>query len=173
MMTDYPKRKLHRLKEYDYTQNGYYFITICTKNREKLLSKVGNAVLGVPPVIELTKIGEIVLKTWNTMSEIDDRVKTDEFCIMPNHFHGIIVIDNGLSKESEHRGRRSLQSLVAGFKSVTTREYNKLLNNGKTDSLWQSSFYDMVIRNEEQLFEIRNYIFENPIKWEMDKYYEK
>lgn len=110
MMIDYPKRKLHRLKEYDYTQNGYYFITICTKNREKLLSKVGNAVL---------------------------------------------------------------QSLVAGFKSVTTREYNKLLNNGKTDSLWQSSFYDMVIRNEEQLFEIRNYIFENPIKWEMDKYYEK
>lgn len=171
MMTDYPKRKLHRLKEYNYTESGYYFITICTRNKEKILSSVGNAVLGVPSGIELTSIGEIVLNAWNKMSEIDDRVRTDEFCIMPNHFHGIIVIDNGLSNETEHRGRRSLQSLVLGFKSVTTREYKKLINSEKTVSLWQPSFYDTVIRNEAQLFEIRKYISENPIKWNQDKYY--
>ncbi len=171
-MTDYPERKLHRLKKYDYTANGYYFITVCTRNKEKILSSVGNTVLGVPPAIKLSNVGEIVLKAWKRMSEIDSRIRTDEFCIMPNHFHGIIVIDNGLADETEHRGRRSLQSLVSGFKSVTTREYNKLINSEKTVSLWQSSFYDTVIRDEAQLFEIRKYISENPIKWKLDKYYE-
>ena len=159
-----PKRKLHRLKEYDYSQSGYYFITICTKDKKKLLSNVGNAVLGIPP--KLTEIGQMVQEAWDKMSQIDAYIRTDEFCIMPNHIHGIIVIENGIT---ERRGRRSLQSLVTGFKSVTTRKYNGY--TGKNSSLWQSSYYDVVIKNEAQLYETRKYIMENPLKWTLDEYY--
>ena len=169
-MKELPIRKLHRLKEYDYSQDGYYFITICTKDRKMILSNVGNAVPGVPPKVELTEVGRMVKDSWEKISQIDESIKTDVFCIMPNHIHGIIVIEN---KDffAERRGRRSLHSLVSGFKSVTTRRYNKITNN--CESLWQSSFYDTVIRDESQLYEIRKYITYNHIKWNQDKYFEK
>ncbi len=170
-MDKYPKRKLHRLKEWDYSQNGYYFITICTNNKENLLSTVGNAVLGVPPKMKLTDVGMMVDEAWRKLSVIDSCIKTDEFCIMPNHIHGIIVIDNKEVLKTERRGRRSLHSIVAGFKSVTTRKYNSIASLNKKQSLWQSSFYDTVIRNEKALYEIRKYIIENPFKWIEDKYY--
>lgn len=169
-MKDLPIRKLHRLKEYDYSQNGYYFITICTKDKKMILSNVGNAVPGVPPKIDLTTIGQMVKESWEKISQIDKGIKTDAFCIMPNHIHGIIVIED---KDclTERRGRRSLHSIVAGFKSVTTRRYKKIVN--KSESLWQSSFYDTVIKNESQLYEIRKYIMFNHLKWNMDKYFGK
>ena len=169
-MNNLPVRKLHRLKEYDYSQNGYYYITICTEDRKKILSDVGNAVPGVPPKVVLTEIGRMVEECWEKMSQIDENIKTDAFCIMPNHIHGIIVIENK-DLSSERRGRRSLHSIVSGFKSVTTRKYKKITNN--SESLWQSSFYDTIIKNETELYEIRKYIEYNHLKWNNDKYFEK
>ena len=159
-----PERKLHRLKSWDYSSNGYYFITICTKDKKNLLANVGNAVPGVPPM--LTPIGEIVARAWNRINEVDPNFKTDYFRIMPNHIHGIIIIENQELdvSESERRGRRSLHDIVRGFKSVTTREYNKIVSEKDKNKLWQSSFYDEIVRNEQMLYEARKYIEFNHLK---------
>ena len=129
-MEEQPKRKQLRLSCYDYSSNGYYFVTICTKDRKKILSKiVGNAVPSVPPQIKPTKIGKIVLSAWGKLSEIDENIETDCFCLMPNHIHAIVVIKNQEKLTTERWGQRSLQSIIRGFKSVTTRQYNKLVSN--------------------------------------------
>ncbi|MDY6017849.1 MAG: transposase [Oscillospiraceae bacterium] len=164
-----PERKLHRLKSWDYSQNGYYFITVCTKDKRALLAKVGNAVPGVPKNslnLHLTPIGKIVKTAWEGISKIDDNIKTDLFCIMPNHIHGIIIIENQEYdvSEAERRGRRSLQDIVRGFKSVSTREYNKIVPESEKNKLWQSSFYDEIIRNDQMLYEARKYIKYNHLK---------
>ena len=170
-MEDLPKRKSHRLQGYDYSKNGYYFVTICTHERKCILAKVGNAVPGVPQKMIPTKIGKIVLSAWNKMSEIDPNIKTDWFCIMPNHIHGIIVIKNqpATNDETERRGRRSLQSVIRGFKSSVTREYNKIAPETEHNKLWQKSFYDEIIRNQKAYDEISKYIYENPLNWELDE----
>lgn len=159
-----PKRKLHRLKSWDYSSNGYYFITICTKDKKNLLANVGNAVPGVPP--ELTPIGKAIERAWNRINDVDSNFKTDYFRIMPNHIHGIIIIENQEAdvSDAERRGRRSLPDIVRGFKSATTREYNKLVPEKDRNKLWQSSFYDEIIKNEQMLFEARKYIEFNHLK---------
>ena len=170
-MEELPKRKLHRLQQYDYSQNGYYFITICTHHRKPLLCTVGNAVLGVPPSVKPTSIGEAVLSAWMHMSEIDPYIRTDAFCLMPNHIHGIIVIDAPKEETAERRGRRSLPDLVRAFKSVTTREYKRMFGVTEQDALWQSSYYDEIIRNDAHLAAVQSYIDGNPSKWTEDEYY--
>ena len=170
-MEDFPKRKQHRLHGYDYSKNGYYFVTICTHERKCVLATVGNAVPGVPQKMIPTAIGEIVLRSWAKMSEIDKNIETDWFCLMPNHIHGIIIIKNQpqTNDEAERRGRRSLHSLVRGFKSSVTREYNKFVAENERNKLWQKSFYDEIIRNKKAYDEISEYIFKNPAKWEEDE----
>ena len=107
------------------------------------------------------------------MSEMDPNIRTDCFCMMPNHIHGIIVIDrlDDHSAEAERRGRRSLLEIVRAFKSVTTREYNRIVPKEERNTLWQGSYYDEVIRNEAHLAAIRNYIETNPAKWAEDEYF--
>ena len=168
-----PVRKLHRLPGYDYGQNGYYFVTICTKNHRKLLCSVGNAVPGVPHPVTSTEVGDLVLRAWDRMSEIDPQIHTDYFCMMPNHVHGIIVIDgiDDGTVQTERRGRRSLPEIVRAFKSVTTREYNRIVPKEERNTLWQGSYYDEVIRNEAHLAVIRNYIETNPARWSEDEYF--
>ena len=168
---DFPQRKQHRLQGYDYSKNGYYFVTICTHNRKCILATVGNAVPGVPQKMIPTEIGKIGLNAWNKMSEIDDNIKTDWFCLMPNHIHGIIIIKNqpATNDETERRGRHSLHSIVRGFKSTVTRDYNKIVSEKEKNELWQKSFYDEIIRNQFAYDEISKYIFENPMKWEEDE----
>ena len=128
------------------------------------VSNVGNAVPGVPPTLTLT--GEIVARAWNKINSVDPNFKTDYFRIMPNHIHGIIIIENQEPdvSESERRGRRSLHDIVRGFKSVTTREFNKTVSENEKNKLWQSSFYDEIIRNEQMLYEARKYIEYNHLK---------
>ncbi len=206
-MDKLPQRKTHRLKNYDYSSTGYYFITICTHHRQSILcdvAPVGNAVPGVPqsvpgvpqpfnvpisqsvPIVIPTAIGKMVIECWEKMAQIDENICTDCFCLMPNHIHGIIVIENqsaengncnainrgefdgtqrrGQFHGTERRGRRSLQEMVRGFKSVTTRLYNKMGGN----VLWQQSFHEHIIRNEIEYNKIAAYIENNPAKWDID-----
>ena len=172
-------RKNHRLKNYDYGQNGYYFITICTRDRAPILStistqSVGSDALVAPkPTVTLTPLGEKVHESWNKIETLNDHVFIRKYIFMPDHIHGIIFIDNPDVitnpkgdfdfQVQERRGRRSLQGLVKDFKSVTTRQYKSMF--GVEDSLWQDSFYDTVIRSQEQYNEIWNYIENNPRKW--------
>jgi REP element-mobilizing transposase RayT len=143
-------------------------------------------------IITPTEIGKIIIECWNKMSEIDENVSTDKFCLMPNHIHGIIIIKNQpviyvddevdintkcngiqterLGLQAERRGRRSLRGVVRGFKSVTTRRYNHIFA-GDRNGLWQSSYYDRVIRNKKEYEKIAEYIENNPKNWQMDKHY--
>lgn len=115
-MDNLRRRKQLRLKDYDYSQAGYYFITICTKDRLNLFGKIVGADDPVRlPVMDLNEIGQIVCECWGKTNEIYNNVKTDSYCIMPNHIHGIILIG-----EAGGQSHPPLQKIIKGFKSVTT-----------------------------------------------------
>ena len=185
-----PERKNHRLRPYDYGKSGYYFITICTNNRLPLLSVitsreqnapsvsstpiVGSGALTAPqPLVTLTPLGETVLDSWNKIETMNERVFIEKYIFMPDHIHGIIRIENPEKihhpkgnfdfQVAERWGHRSLPGVIRDFKSVTTRQYKTMFQ--VNESLWQDSFYDTVIRSQEQYNEIWNYIENNPRKW--------
>ena len=160
----FPQRKLHRLKSWDYSQNGYYHITICTHNKRKLLSTIHQS--GTDYVVIPSALGKIVMDCWKQMEQVNPYVKLDYYCLMPNHLHGIIVID-----APEDANPPSISTLVRGFKSTSTRLYNQLVTPDLKNTLWQSSFYDEIIRNEAMLLQVRKYIFGNPSKWLEDELY--
>ena len=149
MMTNLPNRKPNRLKGYDYAGNGAYFITICTKGRKCILSRipVGNAALSVPK-IELTAIGKIVEEHLRLMPGMD------KYVIMPNHVH-LIVIKNKTEK--------SISEDIRTLKSVVSRAVGR--------PIWQKSFYDHIIRDEEDYLTKAEYIENNPSKWIEDELY--
>ncbi|MEG1445965.1 MAG: transposase [Ruthenibacterium sp.] len=162
-----PKRKPNRLKNYDYSQNGVYFITICIKDRQELLGKI---IVGddahIVPHIELSQYGMVVEKYMNGIIGIN------KYVIMPNHIHMMIVIDerkngtmwadSGTMWASSPTGQ-SISQLIKSFKTLVTKEIGF--------SLWQRSFHDHIIRNEQEYLKIWKYIDSNPQKWEEDGVY--
>ena len=189
-----------RLKDYDYSNHGAYFVTICTQDRECLF---GNIVQGE---MIFNDAGSMVNKIWNELNDKYTRIETDEFIIMPNHVHGIIFIvgagpracpdaddpdyqrnDAGHPQgcaptitRAESQGHPqgddpalSLSDVVHRFKSYTTAQYRigVELHNWQPfrGKLWQRNYYEHIIRNEEELTKIREYIRNNTIQWEMDK----
>ena len=168
---EHKKRKQVRLKNYDYAQKGAYFVTICTKNREPILSEILAESVGadasVRPYIKTTRIGEIAESCRNRINDIYDGVKTDRLVIMPDHIHGIIFIGDfkKIGSVSGGQGRPPLQKIMQGFKSATTR---MCFDFGYTQ-IWQRSYVDHIIRDEEDYFKHLNYIEQNPIKWLYNK----
>jgi REP element-mobilizing transposase RayT len=155
-MNKLSKRKRTRLKEYDYSKYGFYFVTICIKNRREFFSRVVNS------NIVLTKYGLIVDQILKTLSDFYS-VEIDYYVIMPDHLHLILILDNGL------RGKNhSLSNIIGKFKSYCTKKIRENLTN-PNEFEWQKSFFDRIIRNEKELFQIRKYIDENPLKWELEK----
>ena len=150
MPNELPNRKLTRLKEFDYTNPSYYFVTICTKNHEHFFGKVENEKMF------LNQAGEIVKNVWLRLKE-HFKIEIDEYCIMPNHFHGIIIL--------EETNKHSLSAILGSFKSFATREIRMVSPSFN----WQKSFYDRIIRNEKELYQIRKYIQQNPLKWDLEK----
>ena len=162
---DLPQRKHVRLKNYDYSQNGAYFVTICTKERKPLLSSipVGRGAL-TPPEIHLSQIGEISERYILSMSTAYACVHVDHYVIMPNHIHLLLRIDSAPASNGGMRASRpTLQTIVRSFKTLVTRQLGT--------SIWQDSFYEHIVRSEASYLEIWKYIDENPIKWQEDKYY--
>ena len=174
-----PKRKHPRLKEYDYSSNGYYFVTICTRDMKCILGKVEklneSVGQGLAPAVREYKDTQIVLSPYGLIAEKQllaleqryDYMKIDKFVIMPNHIHAIIIFDGMAAGASP---RPTLSDIMCAYKSLTTRECNKLSNiSGR--KVFQESFYDKVIRNEEGYLEVWQYIDENPRKWQNDEYF--
>jgi len=152
-----PERKSLRLKGYDYTRGGYYFITICVKEMRETLGKVvGTTALGRPRV-ELTPIGQCTAETIDNASR--GNVRIEKFVIMPNHIHIIVF----LAEVADDRGRSSLQQVVRNIKSFVTKKAGF--------PLWQPRFHDHIIRNEAEYKRIWQYIDENPARWSEDVYY--
>lgn len=190
-----------RLKDWDYSSAGWYFVKICTYNKECFFGNV------IDSPMSLSVIGEIVAAEWLKTPTIRQNVELDAWVVMPNHLHGIVIINNpdntvktphrGVSNTgsptsvsasesfaknesgisgTETRHRRvstkprlasgSLGAMVNQFKSVCTKQIRGA-GNERFD--WQSRFYDHIIRNDKSLKEIREYIFNNPAKWELDK----
>ena len=162
-MNDLSQRKQIRLKDYGYSQPGYYFITICAKDKQSIFGDITEVNDLIQPFqMQSSKIGEIVCKCWNKINELYEGIKTDSFCLMPNHIHGIIVI-----YRTGGQGRPPLPRIIQGFKSVTTRMCLKF----DYQAVWQRGYYEHIIRNEEELYKIREYIKNNILKWKDDKYY--
>jgi len=161
-----PTRKHPRLKEYDYSQDGYYHIIICTLSKQPTLSKV---VVGrglAPAEIELSPVGVIVEEQLLKLSDRYPHVVIDKYIIMPTHIHAIITLNNAAGASP----RPTVMDVVCAFKSISTRICNKH-DNVQGRQIWQDSFYDEVIRTQEMYNNIWQYIDGNPAKWIEDDYY--
>ena len=174
-------RRSIRLREYNYSQNGYYFVTICTNNFVKYLGQIKNGEM------ILNNIGEIVKQCWDDLPNHYGNCKLDEFIVMPNHVHGIIVIDNVIDHvgagfvgasfvgasfkpaptTNDHLKWHGLFEIVRAFKTFSARKINVAQNLFRFQ--WQRNYYEHVIRNENELYIKRRYIINNPMKWKFDK----
>ena len=160
-MTDaLPKRKHPRLKGYNYSENGACFVTVCTQNRRCILSRIVGRGLA-PAVLELTPYGDVAEQELNALPQRYPSVRVDAYAIMPNHIHILLVIENGTAGASP---RPTVSDVVCAYKSLVTRK----CGIGK---IFQTSFYDHVIRHPADYDEIYRYIENNPVQWELDELY--
>lgn len=168
----YQRRSL-RLKGYDYTSRGMYFVTICAWQRQELFGHLDKQRM------YLNDAGHVVHREWLRSMEIRSEITIDEFVVMPNHIHGIVVIKNDMNTVGAHgraplqglyRPPRSLGSLIAGFKSATTKQIN-VLRESPGLPVWQRNYYEHVIRHELELNRIREYVLDNPRNWTIDEYH--
>ncbi len=162
---DLPKRKPTRLKRYDYSTPGAYFITICTKDRKQLLSKIVGT--GVPdgPKNILTKHGEITDKYLRQMNEFYNNISVEKYVIMPNHIH--LILSLSIPETGTSQTPSPTNSVVSKFISTFKRFCNKEFG----ENIWQRSFHDHIIRGEKDYQKIWEYIDTNVFKWEKDCFY--
>ncbi len=150
-----------RLKDYDYSSDGAYFITICTKDREHFFGEI------VDEKMQETEQSKICMACWLDLPNHYPNCILDEFIIMPNHVHGIVVIQNQNTNNNKTK-QYSVSEIIRGFKTFTARKIN-YSRCTKGMPFWQSRFHDRIIRNEEELNRIREYIFNNVLNWESDR----
>ncbi len=176
-----------RLRNWDYASAAWYFVTLCTRNREMFFGDVKEGEMILSPA------GEIVAEEWLKTKEVRTNIELDEWIVMPNHVHGIIVITHSVEtsrrdvsenddpqesllvkKKTPHRGvstkgrlkANSLGSIIGQLKSVCTK---RIWATGFRHFDWQPRFYDEIIRDQPHLDYVRQYIKNNPTKWELDK----
>lgn len=154
------KRKPNRLENYDYSQNGAYFITICTKDKEPILSQISVGATIGRPTIKLTNIGKYVDDAINEIHKHYEDVYVDNYIIMPNHIHILIRIDSS----GRPMVAPTISRIVQQFKGVISKRIGK--------SIWQKLYYDHIIRDEIDYMTKWQYIDENPIKWAEDELYQ-
>ncbi len=167
-----PERKPNRISDYDYSQNGAYFVTICTKGRKKILSEMSieTPVPGCPqetaePEIVLSKYGKIANKYIRQIDNFYDYLSVDRYVIMPDHIHFLITLHGldghpGRGVPTKNEERTSIIARFVGtFKRFCNKEYG--------ENIWQGRYYDHVIRNQRDYDEIWEYIENNPRKWAM------
>jgi putative transposase len=164
------QRKSIRIKGYDYTQPGAYFTTICTYQRACALGSIHNR------EIKLNDFGHVVQKEWFRTAELRQNVHLflDEFVVMPNHIHGIIWIvgaQRRCAPTQEQFGQPvagSLPTIIRSYKSAVTYKINKISGKRRTP-FWQRNYYEHIIRTDQELAAIREYIKNNPMKWDLDR----
>lgn len=162
MERELKKRKSARLHGFDYSTRGFYFLTICTQNRRNILSKIVGEGLPLP---QLTNCGRIVDKWIRQIPQKYQEIDLDCYVIMPNHIHLLVSVmgDDGRGDPSP-----TVDSVVGWLKYQATKEINK--ERGITgEKIFQRSFYDHIVRNDDDYDEIYNYIQQNPLRWKFDK----
>lgn len=159
---DVHHRRSIRLKDYDYSRNGACFVTLCTFDRGCYFDR-------------FPQLRDIVDGQWQMIPERFSNVELDEYVIMPNHFHGIIVIHN--NRRDTPGGypdstRVSLGDIVGAYKSLCVNAWLKVIKTEDINTrgkFWQDNYYEHIIRNAEEMDRIRQYIVNNPLKWELDR----
>ena len=165
-----------RLPRWDYAGNGYYFVTICTRNKLPTLGEVADGRVVLSPA------GSIVDEKWRKTAEVRPCVTLDEYTVMPNQVHGILIIHDRHPQERQsdvetsrrdvstsarpHLIAGSLGAIIGQFKSVATKRIRDRADPGFG---WQPRFYDHIIRDNDEFHRIRQYIVENPVKWVIDR----
>jgi REP element-mobilizing transposase RayT len=158
-------RRSIRLKGYDYSSAGAYFVTIVTWQREMLFGEIVNGEM------ILNDLGEIVSEKWQWLEIQYEYVELGAWIVMPNHFHGILVIHDfsrgGSRSAPTPIKHKSLGRLIGAFKTVSTKHIN-LLRNTEGQVVWQRNYYERIIRNDREIDNITSYIESNPSSWNDD-----
>lgn len=171
MTMDLTQRKATRLQEYDYSQKGYYFVTICAKDQQKLFGEiVGDGVYDIPQV-KLSGIGEIVNKYIRQLDTQYNNVCIDKYIVMPNHIHLIVKISTAQKDGNTLCGTSQAPSPTNAILPRFISLYKRYCNREYGENLFQRSFHDHIIRNEADYQRIWNYIDTNPTKWKEDCFY--
>ena len=155
MKENLPQRKNIRISNYDYSNTGIYFITICIKNREKILSKIEKE------KIVLYQYGKIVEKYILKINAKYNYICINSYVIMPNHIHILCEIKE--YKNSKFSYNATIPFVISTLKRLTNKEFR--------ENIWQRNYYEHIVRNEEEYQKILEYIQNNPINWEKDKYF--
>jgi REP element-mobilizing transposase RayT len=154
-----------RLKNHDYSQNGLYFITICTQNRINLFGEIIN------DVMQLNDAGKNAHTCWKNIPKHYPDVKLHEFIIMPNHIHGIIEITIGAEYFPPKKERllpTSLGNIIKGYKIGVTKWFQKNKNQKRGQTIWQRNYWEHIVRDEKDYNNISEYIINNPLSWNLD-----
>ena len=162
-----------RLRGYDYSQNGAYFVTICTNESKCLFGHV------VDGSMRLNQLGLLVEQEWCKTAQVRSNVELDYFVVMPNHLHGILLLSDAAVKvgptyrtaHADTLQANSIGAIISQFKSIVTKRSRKL-SKPPTSQIWQRNYYDHIIRNERSFTAIRSYILANAAKWRDDEYYQ-
>ena len=149
-------RKLTRLQDFDYSNNGYYFITICTHNKQHIFGFVSDG------SISLNTLGRITAEEIENITCHYQTVEILKYVVMPNHVHAIVAINN---TERSRPFPTTMSTIIGLYKSGVSKRIH--LHEPDID-VWQKSFYDHIIRNENEYLRVWEYIDENPLKWETD-----
>ena len=154
----WPARRSIRLPSYDYSRTGAYFVTLCIRGRECLLGEVVNE------RVELSDMGHFVKEAWEGLTTQYSYVKLDDYVVMPNHLHGVIVISNETPSATE---RKSLGRVIGAFKTVSAKQINSM-RSISGQPIWQRNYYERIIRNDDELNRVREYVMNNPMQWHLD-----
>ncbi len=161
-------RRSMRLPDYDYSQSGVYFVTICTYGFARLFGRISDGKM------RLNELGLLVEEEWTRTAIIRPTVDVDLYVVMPNHFHGLLWISERKSEQNpEYTATirsNSLGSIIAQFKSIVTKR-SRGISSAASSPIWKRNYYDHIVRNERSLERIRKYILENPARWSDDRFY--
>ena len=165
-------RRSIRMKGADYSRPGIYFLTICSEGGRCLFGRIGSG------CIRLSTLGEIVRECWMNIPEHFSRVHLDEFVIMPNHVHGVLVLRpvvgaqhscalSDVAKRTPRVKPNSVSAIVRSFKAIVTRRAHEELS--WAGEVWRRNYFERIVRGGDELGEIRRYIIDNAKRWEWDR----
>ena len=157
MEKEFPVRKSPRLKGHDYNSNGAYFITFCVKDRHEMLGRIVGRDDPGAPCLELSEYGLVAKKYIESIEKHYNGVCIGKYVIMTHHIHMIILVERDGAPGSSRPTTALIPNIIAAFKKLTNKEFGF--------NMWQTSFYDEIIRNEQAYRNIWQYIDENPAKW--------
>lgn len=159
-------RKANRLKNFDYNSKNMYFVTFCTRNKMKILSEIISSNDFKEPFIKYSELGFLCNETINKY-KADGIIDIPHHVIMPNHVH--MIID--MTTEESETNKVSLPNVVKGIKSISKNKLSDAFYKEHGKNIWQKSYYDRIIRDDKEYYELAKYIEENPLKWELDEYW--